>query len=251
MASTRIRLRFAKCGDLRLVSHHDLMRCLERSLRRCGLPVATTQGFTPRPRAVFAQALALGIEGRREVLELDLEESLEPGEVLERLGAVLPEGFDLLEAEAVPVGRAARPVSARYELEVPPEERSRAGAALAMFLGSESVPYTRRRGEKVTEYDLRALVRDAGLDESGRLTFVLAINPSGSARPEEYLESLGLRDLLERGATLIRADLELACETGAPDVGAPVTTESEASAEEDDAHAYETKIDPEPSCPAG
>ena len=32
----KVRLRFAKCGDLRLVSHHDLMRCLERMLRRAG-----------------------------------------------------------------------------------------------------------------------------------------------------------------------------------------------------------------------
>ncbi len=49
-AVTKVRLRFAKCGDLRLISHRDIMRCLERMLRRAGIPIAFTQGFNPGPR---------------------------------------------------------------------------------------------------------------------------------------------------------------------------------------------------------
>ena len=58
VAATKVRLRFAKRGDLRLVSHHDLMRCLERMLRRANLPMAYSQGFNPRPKVVFSLALA-------------------------------------------------------------------------------------------------------------------------------------------------------------------------------------------------
>src|SRR2546421_1972418 len=93
MTATKVRLRFAKRGDLRLVSHHDLMRCLERALRRADLPMAHSQGFNPRPKVVFVLALALGVEGRREVLELDLAEPLEPLEVLHRLTAAAPPGL--------------------------------------------------------------------------------------------------------------------------------------------------------------
>src|ERR1051326_7207454 len=46
----KVRLRFAKRGDVRLVSHHDLMRCLERALRRACIPMALSQGFNPRPK---------------------------------------------------------------------------------------------------------------------------------------------------------------------------------------------------------
>src|SRR4051812_1089962 len=67
----KVRLRFAKRGDLRLVSHHDLMRCLERALRRAAIPMAASQGFNPRPKIMFPLALALGIEGDREVVELE------------------------------------------------------------------------------------------------------------------------------------------------------------------------------------
>src|SRR5271157_3319048 len=55
--STKVRLRFAKQGDLRLVSHHDLLRCLERMLRRAQIPMASSQGFNPRPKITFALAL--------------------------------------------------------------------------------------------------------------------------------------------------------------------------------------------------
>ena len=49
--ATKVRLRFAKCGDLRLVSHHDLLRCLERMLRRAQVPMAMSQGSTRAPRS--------------------------------------------------------------------------------------------------------------------------------------------------------------------------------------------------------
>src|SRR5438128_9693697 len=81
----KYRLRFGKGGDLRLVSHHDLMHVFERMLRRAQVPVAHTQGFHPQPRMVFALSLALGIAGTNEVLELELTEALEPDQLQTRL----------------------------------------------------------------------------------------------------------------------------------------------------------------------
>ena len=49
----KIRIRFRKGGDLRLLSHHDLMRSFERMLRRAALPLRNSQGFHPKPRLVL------------------------------------------------------------------------------------------------------------------------------------------------------------------------------------------------------
>src|SRR3954468_2552175 len=73
----RYRLRFQKAGDLRLVSHHDLMHVLERLMRRAEIPFAQTQGFHPQPKMTFALSLALGVVGRAEVLELELTRPLD------------------------------------------------------------------------------------------------------------------------------------------------------------------------------
>jgi len=194
--ATKVRLRFAKSGDLRLVSHHDLLRCLERLLRRAEIPVASSQGFNPRPKVVFTLALALGIEGRREVLELDLAEPMGPDEVLGRLRASAPPGLEFLEAEAVAPGRPAHAQAVDYQLDVPADRRDAALAALARFEASADWPYTRRRSDRPdTVIDLRP--------------FLMTVSPNGSARPEELIDARGLRDLLGQGSVLVRTDMEL------------------------------------------
>jgi radical SAM-linked protein len=209
MTATKVRLRFAKRGDLRLISHHDLMRCLERILRRAQIPMATSQGFNPRPKVVFTLALALGIEGHREVVELDLAEPLAPDEVLARLRATSPRGLDWLEAEAVPPGRAAQPDAVSYVLDIPEGRRDEARARLADLLASEHWPYTRRRPDRTVEVDLRPFLLEAGLDPPGVLRFRMKMLPSGSARPEEVIDALGLADLLGQGSVLVRTEVQL------------------------------------------
>src|SRR5205085_5008348 len=95
-AQTKVRLRFRKDGDLRFVSHHDLMKVFERTFRRAALPVALTKGFHPSPRMVFASSLALGIIGCEEVLELVLDAELTPEEVHQALARQAPPGLTIL-----------------------------------------------------------------------------------------------------------------------------------------------------------
>lgn len=211
MTATKVRLRFAKQGDLRLISHHDLMRCLERLLRRAQIPVASSQGFNPRPKVVFTLALALGIEGRREVVELDLAEPMEPAEVLRRLRASTPPGLDWLDAEGVAGSRAAQPESVAYTVEIPADRQDQGRERLTALLASEHWPYTRRRPDRTVELDLRPFLLEAELDSLGVLRFRMNMktSPGGSARPEEILDALGLRDLLGLGSVLVRTEVEL------------------------------------------
>lgn len=210
--TSRLRIRFAKRGDLRLVSHHDLMRCLERVLRRANLPVAQSQGFNPRPKVSFPMALALGIEGRREVLELELTEPLPPSEVLGRLADVSPPGLEFLEAVLAP-GRAGQVEAVEYRLPLPDDRRESASEAVAALLLREQIPYLRHKPDRDVPLDLRPSVLDAGVDPlDGSLRLRLKFGQGGSARPEEVIDVLGLRDLMAEGAVLCRTEVEIASE---------------------------------------
>jgi radical SAM-linked protein len=209
MPTTKVRLRFAKQGDLRLVSHHDLMRCLERILRRAGLPVAQSQGFNPRPKVSFPLALGLGIEACREVVEIELAEPMEPGDVLARLAAQAPPGLEFVAAEACGPGRSPRVAALHYALAVPAAHRDATRSALEAFLASGRWPYLRRRPERTVEADLRPFVTAAALEPDGTLRLRMRLAPEGSARPEEVLEALGLRPVVDQGAVLVRTDVEL------------------------------------------
>jgi radical SAM-linked protein len=207
---SKVRLRFAKCGDLRLVSHHDLMRCLERMVRRARIPLAFTQGFNPRPKITFALALGLGIEGRREVVDLELSEPLEPSLLLSKLTTVAPDGFDWIDARPLKCEASPpHPRTVEYCIKVLDERRQTARYKLQSFLASESWPVNRRRPNRESIFDLRSHLVAAELTADGLLRFRLKVCPDGSARPEELLETLELRDLLASGAVLTRTDVEL------------------------------------------
>lgn len=99
----RIRFRFSKTGAMALLSHLDLVRLLERALRRTGLPVSFTGGFHPLPRLQLALALPLGVEGEGEWMDLEFVESVHAGMVMERWQQALPPGLRLITAEEVAV----------------------------------------------------------------------------------------------------------------------------------------------------
>ena len=98
----RLRIGFAKTGSLALISHLDLLRLLERALRRTGLPVSFSGGFHPLPRLQVALALPLGVEGQGEWLDLEFIKPVDPAVVRAGLQAELPPGLQLLSAAVVP-----------------------------------------------------------------------------------------------------------------------------------------------------
>ncbi len=211
IALPQVRLRFAKRGDLRLVSHHDIMRCLERMVRRAKIPLATSQGFNPRPKIVFALALGLGIEALSEVVDFELTTPLDAEEVLHRLSATSPPGLVWLEARSLSPGESPpRPLSVSYQMDIPAERRTGAAKALARFLESSSWPYQRRRPDRTVSLDLRPFLLDAALTDQGQLRFRIKVTPEGTARGEEFVEVLGLNDLLDSGSVLVRSGIELA-----------------------------------------
>jgi radical SAM-linked protein len=211
----KVRLRFRKGGDLRLLSHHDLMRCFERMLRRAALPVRATQGFHPKPRLVFALSLPLGVVGCEEIAELELTEFLPPDEVRDRLARQAPPGLQVLSLCRIGPKESAQVRALIYRIALPPERAAELMAAPEQWVERTRPP--------VRRLDIRPFLRDLRLpspaDESNpirHLEFHLWLTPEGTARPEEVLAALGFRDLLDAGAVLERVRLELADETPAP-----------------------------------
>jgi radical SAM-linked protein len=204
----RLRFRFAKTGDIRLISHRDLLRAMERLFRRANLPLGMSQGFRPKPRMTFPSALAVGIAGLDEVMELELAEVLPADEVLARLQQTSPPGLGFKSAEVVPPGsKTTQACRAIFEIGLPTERIQAASEAAARFLSQTAVAC--RREDKDRTIDLRPLVEDITVTgDVVRLT--LKVAQEGAARPREVLEALGLADLESAGFVLTRTGVELA-----------------------------------------
>ncbi len=99
----KIRLRFKKVGEMRFLSHLELMHLFYRASKRVDLPLCFSEGFHPMPRIVFATALPVGMESLKEIVDLECEGKITPLEVMERLNQALPPGIEIMEAGEVPL----------------------------------------------------------------------------------------------------------------------------------------------------
>lgn len=99
----RLRVCFGKLGDMRLVSHLDLVRLFDRAVRRASLPVAFSGGFHPAPRIAIANALSLGYTSRGELVEFELRQRVDCEEFRRLLGAELNADLPLYSVIEVPL----------------------------------------------------------------------------------------------------------------------------------------------------
>lgn len=196
----RIRLIFAKGQDVKYVSHLGVMRAWERIVRRADLPVAYSQGFNQRPKLSFASALAVGYTGRREVLDLELKETVLVENLLSRLNPQLPPGFRLHSAAEVPLHAASTQSLLRYSVyEVIFSPRLPAETVckgLASLLSSPSLSRRREVKGHIRDYDLRPLIHDLWhirSDDKGHVVGMVLVNQnSGAGRVDEVADELGL-----------------------------------------------------------
>ncbi len=207
MSRDKVRIRFRKGGDLRFLSHHDLLRTFERMMRRADLPLRFSEGFHPKPRMVFASALGLGVVGCEEVLEIELEECLPCAELQQRLSEQAPQGLNILSVKRVDPRFTGQARQALYELPLPADCLLGLEARMAELL-NQTECWVDRTKPGPRRINVRAYL--SGLTLRGdRLLIELRITPQGSARPEEVLRLLGLDHLLLEGAVLERTRLEL------------------------------------------
>lgn len=150
---SRIRFRFEKSGPFRWLSHHDLIRAIDRLLRRIDLPVVHSQGFHPQPAIVFALSLPMGAIGLEEVVELDFEGmDWIADDLVQKLNLQSPPGLLFRSGQKVGPKDRARVVSLEYRVEVPESLRERISAQIDSILASPNL-FINRTGADATNPD--------------------------------------------------------------------------------------------------
>ena len=176
---------------LRHIGHLDLMRAMQRALRRSGLPVRYSQGYNPHILLSLAAPLSVGMAGEREVLEVPLSAPCTQETFLKALNLALPPEIRC-KACLIKPDETAAPMAqlqaAQYAAEFL-EEADKVLAAVPAFLEKEQWMAVKRTKKGEKEFDLRPLVYNLLIKE-GRLHMTLALSESGTAKPEAVLEAL-------------------------------------------------------------
>jgi len=216
----RFRIRFAKTGLLRWIGHGDLLRLWERLLRRSDLQLSMSTGFHPRARMSFPSALALGVEGLDEVVEIELAQSITVEALRSRLVADGQPGLAIGEVELMAVnggnggGSSYSPGlskamhhSSEFEVEIPEEfdlTQVDRGIELAKTLGEISI----QRKEKT----VMVSIADTFPTISRRENFICVTQfetTGASPKITDLLDAMELNELLPCGAIIRRTRLHI------------------------------------------
>ncbi len=195
MKKQRYRIKFSKTDQMRFTGHLDLILAWERTFRRADLPLAYSEGFSPRPVLNLAAPLPLGYTSTGEIGDFWLSETISTDRLIKELSSAVPPGIilgEILEIEDIHSPKLPSLVqAASYQAELTgtaPELTRKING----LLQSKAIP--RKRKEK--EYDLRPLIKDLSLGKSVSLNqqvkMTLSMLPGATGRPDEVLAALDI-----------------------------------------------------------
>ena len=194
-------VRYAKRGKMRFASHRDVARAFERGVRRAGLPIAYSAGFTPHPKISYAGGAPTGVASEAEYLSLALTERQAETQVGQRLDAALPDGIDVIDVmdarelwedgsrsrggpgESSP--RAGTPFgqleASAWRVVLPGVRPAAAQRAAARFLALAEAPVERLTDKGVRRLDARAAVVEMNVVEMN----VIEVAQPGRGNPAD------------------------------------------------------------------
>lgn len=196
--SIRIRITYAKIGNLRFVGHLDLQNLWERAFRRADLPMQFSQGFSPKVRLNLASALPLGITSDCEVIDFWLVKATPLDEVHHALTNALPAELQIRSLEFVPLilhslqsSMQASEFLATFDKEVKADQLQ--AHVDEFMLATEIIRI--RRGKS---YNLRALTQSLEVvSTTPQLQLLMCLDgrEGATGRPDEVISQLGFDPL--------------------------------------------------------
>jgi radical SAM-linked protein len=202
----RLRVRYAKRGRARFTSHRDFARAFERALRRAGVPMAYSSGFSPHPRISYANASPTGAASEAEYLEIALAEVCDPEKVRAALDAALPTGLDIVQVVPAPAGALADELTeSLWRIDLPGVEPQVLPSAVERFLAAASVTVERMTRTGIREFDARSAVLSLTID--GESLILVVAHQVPLVRPDDVITAL--RTLEPRFGTMVPVSTRL------------------------------------------
>ncbi|MDO4291976.1 MAG: TIGR03936 family radical SAM-associated protein [Eubacteriales bacterium] len=204
----KVRVKFSKYGPLRFIGHLDVMRFFQKAIRRAGIDVVYTHGYSPHQVMSFAAPLGVGLCSLGEYMDVEIASHQGTEDFVRRLQATCPYGIDILGVRMLPekAGNAMASVAAAtYAVAFKDGVRSfdSCQPAVEQLLSQDQVLITKETKRSTAEVNIRPGIYDCKI-EDGALVFLVDASSSGNIRPDFVTDAV----LALAGLSVDKIDLQ-------------------------------------------
>lgn len=181
---------------MKFIGHLDIMRYFQKAIRRSGIPIVFTEGFSPHMVMSFASPLGLGLESDGEYMDIEIKETVSTEEALCRLNAVMSEGMHVEDFRKIPQQKASNAMAlvaaADYQVCFRPgyEPESDWKPLLDSFLAQETILVIKKTKNNEKETDIRPFIHECRLAMDG-IYMKLSAGSADNLKPELVMEAFG------------------------------------------------------------
>lgn len=190
-----IRVKFRKYGCLKFIGHLDVMRYFQKAMRRAGIDMCYSEGFSPHMIMSFAAPLGLGITSDGEYMDIGVKTSPSSREALRRLNEVMVEGIDVTDWRLLPENSknamasvAAADYEVRFREGYEPEEGWQ--EKFLEFLKLPEIRILKETKKGHQEVDIRPWIYRCTL-EDGVISMQISTGSVNNLKPELLMQSFG------------------------------------------------------------
>lgn len=199
----KVRIKFEKSGSMKFIGHLDIMRYFQKAVRRAGIDIAYSGGFSPHQVMSFASPLGVGITSEGEYMDIEVNEQSEANEAsngrtadkltVDNLNSVMVEGVKVLSLRKLSEkAKNAMSVVAAADYEVKFREGYEPDISWQDFFDDfykkEEIIILKKTKKSEKEINIRPLIYDMSLSKDC-IFMKLGSGSANNLKPELVLEA--------------------------------------------------------------
>ena len=189
----KVRIKFSKEGPVRFIGHLDIMRYFQKAIRRAGIDIAYSTGFSPHQIMSFASPLSVGHESCGEYFDVELNSITDTEDIKMRLNQTMAEGIQILQVVVLDetegnamasVVAADYLISFRDSVSLPDDWKEK----LTAFYEKDKIPVIKKTKKGEREIDLKETIYQLEIRED-QVYMLLDAGSGSNMKPGFVLET--------------------------------------------------------------
>lgn len=191
----KVRIKFTKTGPLKFVGHLDTMRYFQKLMRRSGVPISYSEGFSPHQIMSFAMPLGTGVESVAEYVDIEISEHISSNEAIERLNEKSIPEIQILSFREIPDGKKTNAMSSisaasyiiRFREELKPDFSIK--ETFESFISQPQINIIKKSKKSESEIDLKPFIYDYCVNEC-EIKLTVSCGSVMNIKPELVVQAL-------------------------------------------------------------